>query len=170
MLHVHAVYTCANKLLHAGFPLTLCSDTLLNVFLAIAVDNLANAQELTKVHYNPILRNISVPFIFWALIIVKSYAPLLNDFRLFSTFALFLPLSSLAFDSLLISLSAGWTGGRGGCQSENRPAESQGGCWSQPTLRCQPLHCSVSFCLFYCFTLICVSIYKHLHTRQEFRA
>lgn len=27
----------------------LLSDTLLNVFLAIAVDNLANAQELTKV-------------------------------------------------------------------------------------------------------------------------
>lgn len=26
------------------------TDTLLNVFLAIAVDNLANAQELTKVH------------------------------------------------------------------------------------------------------------------------
>lgn len=32
------------------FSLTLTSaDTLLNVFLAIAVDNLANAQELTKV-------------------------------------------------------------------------------------------------------------------------
>lgn len=29
--------------------LTRASDTLLNVFLAIAVDNLANAQELTKV-------------------------------------------------------------------------------------------------------------------------
>lgn len=29
--------------------LTKCLDTLLNVFLAIAVDNLANAQELTKV-------------------------------------------------------------------------------------------------------------------------
>lgn len=28
------------------------SDTLLNVFLAIAVDNLANAQELTKVKHN----------------------------------------------------------------------------------------------------------------------
>ncbi len=27
--------------------LKFCSDTLLNVFLAIAVDNLANAQELT---------------------------------------------------------------------------------------------------------------------------
>ena len=27
--------------------LDLCQDTLLNVFLAIAVDNLANAQELT---------------------------------------------------------------------------------------------------------------------------
>lgn len=33
------------------FFLTLCLDTLLNVFLAIAVDNLANAQELTKVKY-----------------------------------------------------------------------------------------------------------------------
>lgn len=30
------------------FHLNLCSDTLLNVFLAIAVDNLANAQVLTK--------------------------------------------------------------------------------------------------------------------------
>ncbi|RMB90065.1 hypothetical protein DUI87_33520 [Hirundo rustica rustica] len=32
-----------------GFALTPLPDTLLNVFLAIAVDNLANAQELTKV-------------------------------------------------------------------------------------------------------------------------
>lgn len=31
------------------FPESCDSDTLLNVFLAIAVDNLANAQELTKV-------------------------------------------------------------------------------------------------------------------------
>lgn len=29
--------------------ITIMTDTLLNVFLAIAVDNLANAQELTKV-------------------------------------------------------------------------------------------------------------------------
>lgn len=35
-----------------GFlSLTSSSDTLLNVFLAIAVDNLANAQELTKVQW-----------------------------------------------------------------------------------------------------------------------
>lgn len=32
------------------FPDLEPPDTLLNVFLAIAVDNLANAQELTKVH------------------------------------------------------------------------------------------------------------------------
>lgn len=31
------------------FLTALQTDTLLNVFLAIAVDNLANAQELTKV-------------------------------------------------------------------------------------------------------------------------
>lgn len=36
--------------LHQYLSLTLrTTDTLLNVFLAIAVDNLANAQELTKV-------------------------------------------------------------------------------------------------------------------------
>lgn len=41
----------SNKPCHvyAGFPLIVSPDTLLNVFLAIAVDNLANAQELTKV-------------------------------------------------------------------------------------------------------------------------
>lgn len=33
----------------SAFLDALLSDTLLNVFLAIAVDNLANAQELTKV-------------------------------------------------------------------------------------------------------------------------
>ncbi len=39
----------------------LWTDTLLNVFLAIAVDNLANAQELTKVsqrkvtHYSSLI-------------------------------------------------------------------------------------------------------------------
>lgn len=35
--------------LRCEVPLTASPDTLLNVFLAIAVDNLANAQELTKV-------------------------------------------------------------------------------------------------------------------------
>ena len=35
------------------------TDTLLNVFLAIAVDNLANAQELTKVTYTPTTNHIT---------------------------------------------------------------------------------------------------------------
>lgn len=39
---------------------------------------------------------------------------------------------------------AGRAGGRGGRQPEDRPAESQGGGWSQPAVCCQPLHCSVS--------------------------
>lgn len=55
------LYTNLDKLV--GLPLTLCSDTLLNVFLAIAVDNLANAQELTKVHYIPVLLKISVLYL-----------------------------------------------------------------------------------------------------------
>ncbi len=82
------------KLLHAGFSLTLCSDTLLNVFLAIAVDNLANAQELTKVHNSPILLQISVPFLFSMLKISKVMV--LHSAHLH--FALFPPYSSLAFD------------------------------------------------------------------------
>lgn len=44
------------------------SDTLLNVFLAIAVDNLANAQELTKVKHNFSVSDS--PFIHFLLIII----------------------------------------------------------------------------------------------------
>lgn len=129
-LPVRAPYMCTNKLPHAGFPLTPGSDTLLNVFLAIAVDNLANAQELTKVRRSPVRhRSLSI-----------SIPPLDG----------FLPshlIQSLC--SLISFLSTGWAGGRGGCQSEDCPAESQGGGWSQPTVRCQPLHRSVSSCLHY---------------------
>lgn len=42
-----------------NISLTPTTDTLLNVFLAIAVDNLANAQELTKV------QNPSRKLLFW---------------------------------------------------------------------------------------------------------
>lgn len=44
------------------------ADTLLNVFLAIAVDNLANAQELTKVEL------VGEHFSLW-----QSYHPLVAD-------------------------------------------------------------------------------------------
>lgn len=54
--HIHKENIQANPHI-LYFFLTLCSDTLLNVFLAIAVDNLANAQELTKVRYSPMLLN-----------------------------------------------------------------------------------------------------------------
>ncbi|MEQ2213741.1 Voltage-dependent N-type calcium channel subunit alpha-1B [Xenoophorus captivus] len=42
------MFFCRILLLNVFLPDCLHSDTLLNVFLAIAVDNLANAQELTK--------------------------------------------------------------------------------------------------------------------------
>lgn len=48
IMYVHIVYVCST----CWISWTLCSDTLLNVFLAIAVDNLANAQELTKVQHS----------------------------------------------------------------------------------------------------------------------
>lgn len=59
----------------------------------------------------------------------------------------FLPFASPLHPSPLCSLlprPAGRAGGRGGRQPEDRPAESQGGGWSQPAVCCQPLHCSVS--------------------------
>lgn len=94
---------CTNKLLHAGFPLTLCSDTLLNVFLAIAVDNLANAQELTKVHYSPILLS-AISFLNAKNL--KSYAPLLNDSLSFIHSVSLFPLhSSLLISDLALSHS-----------------------------------------------------------------
>ena len=37
----------------------IMTDTLLNVFLAIAVDNLANAQELTKVCFDSLTQKYS---------------------------------------------------------------------------------------------------------------
>lgn len=94
-LYLHAVYKFTDKLV--GLPLTLCSDTLLNVFLAIAVDNLANAQELTKVHCSPVLLKISVPYLLWTLKII-SYAALLNWFLLFPSFELLQRHTPLTFN------------------------------------------------------------------------
>lgn len=62
--------------------------------------------------------------------------------------------------SLTLSLSAGWTRGRGGRQSEDRPAESQGGGWSQPAICCQPLHCSVRF-----FSLLLLHSCFYIHLK-----
>lgn len=82
-LPVHAPYMCTNKLPHAGFPLTPGSDTLLNVFLAIAVDNLANAQELTKVRCSPVRHrslSISIPLLDGFLPSPPHSVALLSDF------------------------------------------------------------------------------------------
>lgn len=50
-------------------------------------------------------------------------------------------------------IPTGWTRGRGGCQSEDGSAESEGGGGSQPTVCRQPLHCSVSFSVCHCHAL-----------------
>lgn len=57
------VCACCKQTPTCWISLTLRSDTLLNVFLAIAVDNLANAQELTKVSLQCsfTFTNISIP-------------------------------------------------------------------------------------------------------------
>lgn len=132
------------------FLTAFLTDTLLNVFLAIAVDNLANAQELTKVctvsiKYLYLQRTPSVTYVtsvVFNLVICKDILLMILAFSHCLSTSYFclvkhrltylfwkVPYKKVYHYQLIILSSSGWRGGRGVLQPEIRQRQRRPDIW-----------------------------------------
>lgn len=104
----------------------LWPDTLLNVFLAIAVDNLANAQELTKVIKSCWSHLILFLYKYLFILLQKSVKSLHSLSLIFLILFNYLSIPELQLPFTL-PICSGWRGSWGSIQPEACSSESQGG-------------------------------------------